>query len=337
METTVTTIESGKNILPRKMKKALISLVLGVSLAVMALLSGLGMTSAHAATSERVLPTGAQCTGIEQRNKEIVQYIYNVIYNQDKVALVDKVFSADLIQHDPTLANGRQGERAYIQNKLAQKPRPVFVVKHLLAYGDIVAAHVQVTTTPGNEFSGQAELDLFRLNQQGQIVEHWDSIQNVPAKSTSGNSMFSTLYHDGRIPVTAKQEDANRALVSSLADRLFNKRDLSVLDQYWSPTYIQHNPQMANGVSGLKAALPTFFPFIAHFNIDYAVADGNYVLLFQQSIAPGQNINNQFAGAAIADLYHVVNGKVVEHWDIIQNVPTKSVNGHSMFSSLYNG
>ena len=273
----------------------------------------------------------------EQRNKAIVNELYNGIYNPGRADLLKTVFAANLIQHDPTVANGIEGEMAYLQGKLAQEPRPFFIVKHLLAYGDFVAAHVQVTATPDNEFSGQAELDLFRFNQQGTIVEHWESIQDVPATSLNGHSMFSTLYPESPIPVTEQQEEANKALVLDVANRLFNEGDLSVLDQYWDAKYIQHNPLVANGVDGLKAVLANNAGLLSHFNIEYAIADGNYVLLFQQAISAGGDPNNQFAGIVVADLYHVINGKTVEHWDVLQNVPATSINGHSMFSSLYQG
>src|SRR5579884_227642 len=98
--------------------------------------------------------------------------------------------------------------------------------------------------------------------------------------------MFSTLSSDGPEPVTEQQEDANRSLVINAVNRLFND-DLSVLDQYWSADYIQHNSQFANGVAVFKAFLEAN-PGLK-VKIDYAVADGNYVLLFQQGIFPGQD------------------------------------------------
>jgi predicted SnoaL-like aldol condensation-catalyzing enzyme len=192
-----------------------------------------------------------------------------------------------------------------------------------------------VTTTPDNEFSGQAKFDLFRFNQEGLIVEHWGTIQDVPATSASGNSMFSTFSPDGPEPVTQQQEDENRSLLINLLDRLFNERDFSVLDQYWSEEYLQHNPQARNGPAALKA-------FLEHLSglrssILYALADGNYVLTFGHGTFPGHDPSNEFVGVAAIDLYHMVDGKVAEHWDVLQNVPATSVNGNSMFSSLSQG
>jgi predicted SnoaL-like aldol condensation-catalyzing enzyme len=308
--------------------------LLGLGLALILLLSGTGGVSAQEVMASS-LRTSQQHQKKEAHNKATVRYMYSVIFDQGKTELVSKFFAENYIQHDPTQPNGRQGVIDFVRAKLAAQPRPWFMVKHILADGDFVAVHVQVTPTPSDEFSGQAVLDLYRLDH-GLIVEHWSSIQDVPPTSASTNSMFSTLYPNPPARVSEQQEAANRELVSSLADRLFNQGDLSVLDQYWAgPNYIQHNPLAPNGADALKGFLSLDPPFFSQMNIKYAVADGNYVLLFQHAVFPGADPNNEFAGFAVADLYHVVNQKVVEHWDVGQPVPATSVSGNSIFSSLY--
>jgi predicted SnoaL-like aldol condensation-catalyzing enzyme len=308
--------------------------LLGLGLALILLLSGPGAAAAQGSTAS-FLQAGQQRQKKETRNKSAVRFMYSVIFDQGKTELVSKFFAENYIQHDPTQPNGRQGVIDFVHAKLAQQPRPWFMIKHILADGDFVAVHVQVTPTPSDEFSGQAVLDLYRLDH-GLIVEHWVSIQDVPPTSASGNSMFSTLYPNPPARVSEQQEAANRELVRSLADRLFNHGDLSVVDQYWAgPNYIQHNPMIPNGADALKGFLSLDPPSLSQMNTKYAVADGNYVLLFQHMVFPSADPNNEFAGFTVADLYHVVNQKVVEHWDVGQPVPATSVSGNSMFSSLY--
>jgi len=107
-----------------------------------------------------------------------------------------------------------------------------------------------------------------------------------------------------------------------------NDKDFAAARRYLGNVYIQHNPNAADGAAGLKA-------FIAHLRADLpqyhsrivrAFATGNYVILHVHNTqTPGTN------GFAIVDIFRLQNGKIVEHWDVHQQVPDHSANGHSMF------
>ena len=122
----------------------------------------------------------------------------------------------------------------------------------LPADGDLVAVHWQASATPHDEFTGQAVIDVWRLTD-GQIIEHRDGFQNLPAETVSGNSMFSDVYTypQGAPMVSEAQEESSRQMVVSAFTDLFNYRNLQLLDQLWDPRYFQHNPRFPNGTAGL--------------------------------------------------------------------------------------
>ncbi len=273
----------------------------------------------------------------EEQNKAIILRVYDEAFGQGKTEVVRELFSENYIQHNPMVPNGPEGLIGYIQMLKSSSPAPVITVKHILADGDFVAVHWHSSTTPDNESTGQAGFDLFRLDN-GTVVEHWDMIQNVSAKTASGNSMFSDLYKysNGAQNITEEQEEANKQLVIKAYDGVFNGRQLGLLDQFWAgENYIQHNPQIANGTEGLKASFDSIFPKGSLMRIHHALADGDLVFTHSHSLSPGDDKENEFIGLAIGDLFRVVDGKIVEHWDVIQPVPATTASGNSMFSDLY--
>jgi len=119
-------------------------------------------------------------------NRQIVEDFLDLINRQGRVREAFERHVADeYIQHNPAAGNGREDAIALIEG-LSAAPGFDPAVKRMIAEGDLVAVHmhVQFAAQPG-----LAVMDMFRL-QGGKIVEHWDVIQDVPAQSASGNSMF---------------------------------------------------------------------------------------------------------------------------------------------------
>ncbi len=124
------------------------------------------------------------------------------------------------------------------------------------------------------------------------------------------------------------QQKANIKVVLDLYEKGINQKDFAAAAKDFGPHYTQHNPRAADGVEGfkafinfLKAKLPQY-----HSDIKKVFADGDYVILHVHNVpAPGQR------GAAIVDIFRLENGKVVEHWDVRQEIPEKSANNNTMF------
>jgi predicted SnoaL-like aldol condensation-catalyzing enzyme len=124
------------------------------------------------------------------------------------------------------------------------------------------------------------------------------------------------------------QEEANKRVVLDLYDKALNQHDFEAASKHLGPYYKQHNPMAEDGAEGLKKFIEwrrQKFPK-ARSEIKRAFADGDYVVLHVHSVRePGER------GVAIVDIFRLENGKVVEHWDVIQPIPEKAANGNGMF------
>jgi predicted SnoaL-like aldol condensation-catalyzing enzyme len=129
-------------------------------------------------------------------------------------------------------------------------------------------------------------------------------------------------------PAFAADLEANKKIVVDFYEKALNQKDFDAAAKYFGPRYTQHNPTGADGPQGLKN-LVTFlkekFPQ-SHNEIKRVIAEGDLVVLHVHSVRePGTR------GRAIVDIFKVEDGKIVEHWDVIQDVPEKSANDNTMF------
>lgn len=124
-----------------------------------------------------------------------------------------------------------------------------------------------------------------------------------------------------------KQEEANKKMVSVFYQKLFGDLDLSVIDQYIVPNYIQHNPDATDGREALKTILAKWFKTRKKGKIDiqHIGADGDFVYLHLKNKLPNGRLESNI------DIFRIKNNKIVEHWDVAQTVPQKSINPHPMF------
>lgn len=276
-------------------------------------------------------PAPAAADETERFNKEVVaRFVARINSSEDAGEVATHVAPA-VIQHDPEVAPGRAGTAAWIRALRARVPAETTTVRHLLADGDLVLVHSHVSATPQDEMSGTNRYDFYRLDL-GVIVEHWVVKAPVPARSVSGNSVFSDLYPS---PATEADADLNRLLVKTLSEEVFGERNFGLLERFWAPGYIQHNPYVATGRAALAEVIGKIAPPGISYRVVRSMAEGDLAVTCAHYVAPGGDARNEFAGVAVCDMYRVANLELVEHWDVSQRVPASSVNGNSMFSSLY--
>ena len=122
--------------------------------------------------------------------------------------------------------------------------------------------------------------------------------------------------------------ERNRKVITDFAQIFYAERDVKrAFEAHVVPGYIQHNPGIADGRDAAVAALtPMFSAPGAEFEVKRIVVDGDLAVihLFGRGDAKTR-------GAAVADIYRLKDGKIVEHWDILQPMPEKSANPHPMF------
>ena len=125
-----------------------------------------------------------------ERNKSNVLAFYDMMFNQSKPAQAMQQYGgATYTQHNPELADGREAFIAYFEQMAKDYPGKSVAFKRVFADGNYVVLHSE-HTFPGWRGGNWAAMDIFRLDDQGRIVEHWDALQKVPKHSAHKNGMF---------------------------------------------------------------------------------------------------------------------------------------------------
>src|ERR1700748_1363207 len=126
-------------------------------------------------------------------------------------------------------------------------------------------------------------------------------------------------------------ESKNKALVLEAFDTLFNKRDYAAAERFWSPRYIQHSAHIPPGRDGLFNLVRSL-PATLRYENQLILAEGDYVMTHGRFSGHGRA-----AARVAAGIVRVENGKLAEHWDVLQDEATKaeSAGGHPMFGDRF--
>lgn len=214
------------------------------------------------------------------------------------------------VQHHLGVADGLAGFGAVMAQlpKGSARARPVRVFQD----GAFVFAH-----TDYDFFGPKIGFDVFRY-ENGKIVEHWDNLQETPSKpNPSGHTMI-----DGPTEATHLEDtDGNKALVASFLDDILVHGRMEKLGAYIDGEhYTQHNPAIADGLTGLGAALAEMAKHgitMTYAKVHRVLGEGDFVLALSEGSFGGKP-------TAFYDLFRVEAGKIVEHWDTIETIPPKS-------------
>ncbi|MBV2093537.1 MAG: nuclear transport factor 2 family protein [Candidatus Thiodiazotropha sp.] len=120
-------------------------------------------------------------------NKRNAIAFYRTAYLGDPERAVELYVGVDYIQHNPLVGDGKRAFIDYFSEMAKSYPEKEIEFVRAVAEGDLVALHTH-QTWPGNE--EYVTMDFFRFDENGKIIEHWDSIQPIPAESKNGNPMY---------------------------------------------------------------------------------------------------------------------------------------------------
>jgi len=221
------------------------------------------------------------------------------------VAVVNE---AKYIQHNPQTHEGSEGLAVLFKRLSKTSPR-VNIVR-AFEDGDFVFAHTEYDFTNRN-----IGFEVFRF-EDGRAVEHWDNIQGRRGPNQSGRTMVDGPTEAVDLQLT----ESNRALARSFVESaLIDGRPDQLFDLVDKESYAEHNPNMEDDLSGLRASL---VGNKAGRRVDYQrihriLAEGNFVLCVSEGHCDG--IHTSFY-----DLFRLADGKVVEHWDTTENIAPRS-------------
>lgn len=208
------------------------------------------------------------------------------------------------IQHNLAIKDGLQG----FGEALAQLPKGSARVHTVRVFqdGDYVFAHTEY-----NFFGPKIGFDVFRF-EQGQIVEHWDNLVETPSQpNPSGHTMTDGSTELKDLDKTSE----NKALVQQFVqDVLMGQAPEKLTSYFDGDNYIQHNPSIADGLSGLGAALEEMAKnnvALVYSKLHKVLGEGNFVLTISEGKLGAQEVTYY-------DLFRVEHGKIAEHWDVIE-------------------
>lgn len=150
-------------------------------------------------------------------------------------------------------------------------------------------------------------------------------------QASTGNTKDHSIKGENAESVSkdnVTEKEKNKKMVVDFYNEVFNKHNIDIIPKYVSEDYKQHNPFVADG----RKAFMDFFKedFVKNPNssaeIKRVVAEGDTVALHVHS-----RTNSQDKGVAIVDIFRIKDGKIVEHWDVIQEIPSEAANDNTMF------
>ena len=162
----------------------------------------------------------------------------------------------------------------------------------------------------------QVAFDIFRFDGDGKIAEHWDNLAAKVGPNPSGHTQVDGYNSLEDLDKT----EENRDLIKNfLHDVMQGKAPEKTPSYFDGDAYIQHNTGIADGLSGLGAALEALGKQgiqMIYDKVHQVLAQGNYVLAVSEGTFGG-------APTSYYDLWRIENGKVAEHWDVMETIADK--------------
>lgn len=250
-------------------------------------------------------------------NKEKARAINEAIQKADFSA-ISQLVHEDYRQHTPGIPDGRKGLEQLVKRITNKEiPAPKITNVRVFEDGDIVVLHHEVYWP-----NKKAMIEIFRFNN-GLATEHWSGIMDHPEKTANGHTML-----DGATEITDKANtQKNKAIVRSFVETVLIKGQFEKVSEFYHADIIQHNPYIPDTIEGLVNGIKELQSqgvTIQLEKIRHIFGEGNFVLTVSEGKLSGKP-------TAFFDLFRVENGKVAEHWDVLQEIPEHQAHSNTMF------
>lgn len=234
---------------------------------------------------------------------------------------VKRHFMTDYIQHNPHVPTGIEAVLGFLP--VLKEAGTTYTNHRLLQDGDFIVFHNSYHNAEVFGANEVVAFDVWRM-EDGMVAEHWDAILPKATETASGRSQT-----DGPVEICDHDKtNANKELAREFVKDILMGANPSKINEYISSEqYDQHNPIVKDGLDGLSEAINALTAqnnMFDYHKLHRVIGEGNFVLTQSEGKWNGEP-------QAFYDLFRFKNGKLVEHWDVIQQVPAEMVHDNGMF------
>ena len=256
-------------------------------------------------------------------NRETVGTFLGAVLKSD-VTTMREVANPDYIQHNPFIPTGLE---SFIEMlPVLQENGTTAENVRMFQDGNYVFMHNIWRNAAPFGADEMVSFDIIRLDESGKVAEHWDAMTALVTETANGRTQTDgpTIVED--LDKTAENKALARSLVE---DVLMGKNPEKITEYISSEQYDQHNPGIKDGLNGIVEAVEYLTAqnnMFKYTKIHKVLGEGNFVL----TVSEGEWNGKQ---QVFYDLFRVANGQLVEHWDVIQEIPTENLaNENTMFN-----
>jgi predicted SnoaL-like aldol condensation-catalyzing enzyme len=253
---------------------------------------------------------------LTMNNKEIVGAFLGAVAKQDAETMRN-LANADYIQHNPFVPTGLE---PFISLLPVLKEHGTYAENvRMFQDGNFVFMHNIWRNAKPFGADDMVAFDIIRIDENGKVAEHWDAMTVLVKETASGRTQT-----DGPTKVEdLDKTEANKALaVALIEDVLMGKNPSKITEYISAEEYHQHNPQIKDGLTGIVEAveyLTSQNNMFKYTKIHKVLGEGNFVLTVSEGEWNGGKKH------VFYDLFRMKDGKIVEHWDVIQEIPTEGL------------
>lgn len=246
--------------------------------------------------------------------KLVLSYLQNVMAAKNP-EIVGQYMVENIIQHGPRAKDGLSGMKKYLKSRPGGKTPMVIEPFRILKQDDLLIVETNLLNTKINHHY----MHMFRV-ENGKIIEYWEGeaiIRVDKPNQVEGPSEIIDL----------DKTEQNRLLVMDFVNDVYVEGNADKVNDYVAENMIQHDTRKAAGAKGITdylAAQKKRKIGFSYVTIHHVIAEGNFVMI----MAEGQLSKSRFS---LYDIYRVEAGKIAEHWNVIEKVPSRMRHKNTAF------